>query len=769
MLKNKKRDSERVLDVLFAEGAIEESAIAKISDEIKKTGETASEILLRKGKISEQDLSLAISKSSGIPLIDLAKEKISREALSLLDANKAKKNLTVPFYLDDKVLKVAVADLAIVEKNDPRLWQRLRRISGRKIDLYIAYFSDIKFSLKHYGLKKNSQMIKAFKETKNDPKAPKKEEGILGILITQDLIQPEEAKKLKTESERKKIRIDDLLLEKKIVDEDELAKAYSSLYQYPFIRLRGKDILYEVITKFPEEISRKYKVIAFEILGARVVKVAVARPFDPQVDELLKFVADKNELEVDRYITTESDIEEALKIYELPADSSQQTAPSSQQTATSQKQEAGSRKLEADLPTADTDIGRLLKEEIKNIDQLEEIIKQGSVPKIVAAIINFALFRRASDVHIQPGEKNIRVRYRIDGVLNDITNLSLDMDPAIVSRIKILSKLRIDEKRIPQDGRFEVAFAEKSVDIRVSTLPTTHGEKVVLRLLDTSSGLFSLDDLGLRGRAFKSFVNGITRPYGMIIACGPTGSGKSTTLYAALNYINKPGVNIVTLEDPVEYDMDGINQSQAKPDIGYDFADGLRSVLRQDPDIIMVGEIRDKDTAGMAVQSSLTGHLVFSSLHTNDSSGGIPRLINMGIEPFLIISAVNIFIAQRLVRKICPNCKQIAKFPPALVEKLDKQVEALPQDIKSKFKKPYKFYEGKGCRSCNEGYFGRIGIFEVMPMTEKLQKMTMASPTAVTLKQAATEEGMLTMKQDGLIKALEKITTIEEVLRVTIS
>ena len=310
------------------------------------------------------------------------------------------------------------------------------------------------------------------------------------------------------------------------------------------------------------------------------------------------------------------------------------------------------------MPVAEADIGRLLKEDIKSLGGLEDIIKKGSVPMIVAAVVNFALSRRASDVHIQPTEKNIRLRYRIDGVLNDIVNIPLDIHPAIISRIKILSKLRIDEKRIPQDGRFEVVFGKRSVDIRVSTLPTTHGEKMVLRLLDTSSGTFSLDDLGLRGEGFKKFVKSITKPYGMIIACGPTGSGKTTTLYAALNYINKPGVNIVTLEDPVEYEVDGISQSQAKPDIGYDFADGLRSVLRQDPDIIMVGEIRDKDTAGMAVQSSLTGHLVFSSLHTNDSSGGIPRMINMGIEPFLIISAVNIFIAQRLVRKICPNCKR---------------------------------------------------------------------------------------------------------------
>ena len=324
----KKKSQDKILDILFAEGAIEESEIAKINDEIKDNKETASEILFKKGKVSEQILAASISKSSGIPLIDLAKEKISREALDIISADEAKKNLIVPFYLDDKVLKIAVADPEIVKKNDARLWQRVRRKSGRKIDLYIACFSDIKFGLKHFGAKENSKMIKAFEEKKINSNPSKKEEGILEVLVTQDLIQPEEVKKLKAEAEKKKMRIDDLLLEEKKVSPDELAKAYSSLYQYPFIRLRNKDILYEVITKFPEEISRKYHLIAFEMIGLRVVKVALSRPFDPQINELLKFVSEKNELEVDRYITTDDEIEEALKVYQQPANSYQQSAGS---------------------------------------------------------------------------------------------------------------------------------------------------------------------------------------------------------------------------------------------------------------------------------------------------------------------------------------------------------------------------------------------------------------------------------------------------------
>ncbi|MCJ7497453.1 MAG: Flp pilus assembly complex ATPase component TadA, partial [candidate division Zixibacteria bacterium] len=497
MLKNEERNSERVLDILFAEGAINQSTITKIAKEAKNDRKIASELLVNQGLVSDEKIAQVISKASAIPLIDLSKEKIAREALGYLKPEEAEKNLVIPFYVDDRVLKIAIADLEIVSRNDPQLWQRLRRVSGKKIDLYIARFSDIKFALRHYGIKANTKMIKASQEESS--KKPEKEAGILGILVTQDIVSPEEAQKIKYEAERKKIRIDDLITKKKIANEDELAKAYSSLYHYPFIKLRGVDIPYDTIAKFPEEISRRYHVISFEMLGSRVVKVATSKPYDPKVNELLDFVAEKNELEVDRYVTTESDIEEALNIYAAKAAAEMAKVESKSQaqekkeerpTSLSQEQMTPVIKKEGEEAVAEVDIGRLLKEDIKSITALEDIIKQGSVPKIVAAIINFALFRRASDVHLQPGEKNVRVRYRIDGVLNDITNISSDMDPAIVSRIKILSKLRIDEKRIPQDGRFEVVFGEKSVDIRVSTLPTTHGEKIVLRLLDTSAGTY---------------------------------------------------------------------------------------------------------------------------------------------------------------------------------------------------------------------------------------------------------------------------------------
>jgi len=780
-----------VLDILFAEGELSHTKSSEIKHQAEAEKKTASEILLTEGAVSETTLAEAISRASNIPYIDLKSIEFERSALKYVKQQDAVSNLMVPFQVDENKLKIAIFDLSYIKKNDPKIFQRIRATSNIKVDLYISDLSEIRYLQKYYQQKENVKMVKA-ETQKGEVNQKRKEKDVLDILQAQDMIDFKQAQELRQESEKKGIKLGDLLSEKGVVDEEELTKAYSDLFNIPFVRLVDKKIPYEIIAKFPEEISKKYHVVAFDMIGTRVIKVATSRPFDLKVIELLDYIEDKNELEVDKYVTPESDIESALESYETKpkrtdtepkADFEEEKKPEEDKNKEPEKTtiekptpqvpeppiSEEKKEEERPVPVAEGDIGRLLKEDIKNLGQLEEIIREGSVPKIVAATINFALFKRASDIHIQPGEKKLRIRYRIDGVLNDITNIPLELHPAIVSRIKILSKLRIDEKRIPQDGRFEVVFGKTMVDIRVSTLPTTHGEKVVMRLLDTSGGAYSLKELGLSGRAYQVFEKNITKPYGMIIATGPTGSGKSTTLYSALNYINKPEVNIVTLEDPVEYDIQGINQSQAKPDIGYNFADGLRSILRQDPDVVMVGEIRDKETAGMAIHAALTGHLVFSSLHTNDASGAIPRLIDMGIEPFLIISAINVFLAQRLVRKICDKCKTEDDLPPSLIKKIEHEISMLPDDIKSKYPKPHKFYKGKGCKYCNQGYFGRIGIFEVMPMTENIRKLSVETPTATLIKKSAMRGGMLTMMQDGITKALEGTTTIEEVLRVTIS
>jgi len=416
------------------------------------------------------------------------------------------------------------------------------------------------------------------------------------------------------------------------------------------------------------------------------------------------------------------------------------------------------------------DIGKLLDKQINDLDELKAIIRLGIVPRIVAAVVSFAIHEKASDIHIESYDDEVRVRYRIDGQLIDIVKLPPDIHNPMVSRIKILSKLRLDENRVPQDGRFDVNFDETTqVDVRISIMPTVHGEKVVMRILDKSRGITSLEGLGLEGVAYEWLTQAIQKPYGICLATGPTGSGKSTSLYAILSRIATPNVNVVTLEDPIEYEMKGINQSQIRPKIGYTFAEGLRSILRQDPNIIMVGEIRDGETATMATQAALTGHLVLSTLHTNDAAGAIPRLTNMGIEPFLITSSLNVVMAQRLVRKICPNCRREVSLPQGIRSQFERDIEEIaalnPTDAK-RIKRPITFYQGSGCDQCSgKGYQGRVGIYEVLLMNDEMADLTVEHASSAKIQEAARRKGMLTLYQDGLLKATAGITTIDEVLR----
>jgi len=421
-------------------------------------------------------------------------------------------------------------------------------------------------------------------------------------------------------------------------------------------------------------------------------------------------------------------------------------------------------------PLDNNDIGSLVSGNIVSIAQLAEVIEEGYIPKIVAAIINFSMNNRASDVHIEPQTKSMRIRTRTDGILTDIAKLSLEMHPPMISRIKILAKLKLDEARIPQDGRFDVTFSDRQTDVRVSTLPTVHGEKAVMRILDKNQKILTLEDLGMKGDAFDKTIAAISKPWGVILSTGPTGSGKSTTLNAIIARLNQPGVNICTLEDPVEYETPGVNQSQVKPDIGFTFATGLRSLLRQDPNIIMVGEVRDGETAGMVTHAALTGHLVLTTLHTNDTAGALPRLINMGIEPFLITSSMDLVIAQRLVRLICPKCKEEMRVPPKLLEEIESVLKTIPQTNKkdlARIPAQRKFYYGRGCSECKQGYKGRIGLFEVMGMTSEIEDFAIAHKSSSDIKAASIKAGMITMKQDGVLKALEGLTTLDEVFQAT--
>ena len=410
---------------------------------------------------------------------------------------------------------------------------------------------------------------------------------------------------------------------------------------------------------------------------------------------------------------------------------------------------------------------------VESHEELKAIVQKGFIPRLVAAILSFAIHEKASDIHIEAFDDEVRVRFRIDGQLIDIVKMAPDVHAAMVSRIKILSRMRLDESRVPQDGRFDVEFDHARVDLRVSVMPTVHGEKVVMRLLDKDKSIVSLDSLGVQGLAFRNLIDSVTKPFGICLATGPTGSGKSTTLYAILNRIATPNVNVITLEDPVEFEMKGINQVQVRPRIGFTFAEGLRAVLRQDPNVIMVGEIRDGETANMATQSALTGHLVLSSLHTNDAAGAIPRLSNMGIEPFLITSSLNCALGQRLVRRVCPKCKQEMMLPPSIKDKLAKDLAIIkaanPLDAK-RVPDDWHVYQGTGCAECGgTGYKGRLGIYEVLSMNEEIEDLTLKHAPGSQIQEAATKAGMLSMYQDGLLKVVSGITTLDEVLRESTS
>jgi len=609
------------------------------------------------------------------------------------------------------------------------------------------------------------------------PEATKTIKTVGDILLERGLITAEDLKKAQDVASKEQALLEDALLGLELVNGEDLAKVSGEVYGMPYIDLSDKKIPFIVLSKFPEEIARKYNMVVFETVDDQMIKVAVSKPWDPVTRKALDFIKTKQHINIDPYVSSQEGLEKALEQYSKPVMITKATGeepvkekevpalPIKEKPAVAAKEE----KIEEEK-IKETSLAALVKEEIKNAEQLEKIITTSAIPRVVAALIKYAVSLRASDIHIEPFEdKDTRVRYRIDGVLHNIATVPKKDHPALVSRVKILAKLKIDEQRIPQDGRIDVVFDDREIDLRISTFPTINGEKVVMRILDKVGGIIKLEQLGVSGRSFDKLLEAIKIPHGILLVTGPTGSGKSTTLYAVLSRLNKEGVNIVTLEDPVEYQIDGISQSQVKPYIGYTFASGLRSILRQDPNIIMVGEIRDKETAEMAVQSALTGHLVLSTLHTNDSAGAIPRLIDMGVEPFLISSSLHTIIAQRLVRKICPECKKRAKLSTAILEDMKKEYEKIPEQYKKEI--PFNVdnvYEGQGCPKCNgAGYRGRIGVFELLRVSDEVQKLTIQRASANTILDQALKEGMITMKQDGVLKVLQGITTMEEVYRVT--
>lgn len=568
-------------------------------------------------------------------------------------------------------------------------------------------------------------------------------------VLSLNIISPSQLELAKIESANSGRQINTVLREMNLITEESEARAWGVVYGLPYVNLQGQTIDQEMLHQVPEQVAKNYGIIAFGKIN-NDIKVAISDPRNLQALEVLDFIKKRNENEFELYIASQSSVDYGLSQYG---------------TLTVEV-----KKTLKEIAPDEFNLALEQAEDVVSKADLEKSIQEAPISKVVAILIKYAISARASDIHIEPQEREVKVRYRIDGVLHEMLQLPKGVQYAVVSRIKIMSNLKIDETRVPQDGRFGTELGDKAIDFRVSTFPTANGEKIVMRILDKSSGIMTLKDLGLYDDHFKILLAEISKPYGMLLVTGPTGSGKSTTLYASLSILNKEDVNIVTIEDPIEYFLPGVNQSQTKAEIGYTFAGALRTMLRQDPDIILVGEIRDNETAEMAIHSALTGHMVFSTLHTNDSAGAIPRMIDMGVEPFLIVSSANLVMAQRLVRKICSNCKSERE---ATKEEQRQIAEELGKVTNKEFKEKYekfgkKIYEGKGCVKCNNiGYLGRMGIFELLPVTEKIEELSVKRVPASDLRDQAIKEGMLTMKQDGMRKVLEGETTLKEVLRVT--
>jgi len=570
------------------------------------------------------------------------------------------------------------------------------------------------------------------------------------FLLDAGLIREEDFDKASKKAQNSDQKVGDVLVSEGKINQEELIKLEAYILGIPFVSLEKEIVPPEILKIIPEPIARSHNIVAFRKKG-QDLEVAMLDPEDLRTIEFIKKTAN---LRILPRLTTPASIKNVLNQYQK---------------------------------TLEAEFGDIIKKEVGGIKAIKEEVAEEKtelrkmaeelpIVRIVDTLMKHAILQRASDIHIEPMEKEVLVRYRIDGVLRDAMTLPRMAASGIVARIKVLSSLKLDEHRLPQDGRFKIETEDYKYSIRVSILPIFDGEKIVMRLLPETAKAFTLEQVGLRGKALEGAQDNLRKPVGMILVTGPTGSGKTTTLYAMMEILNTPGVNISTVEDPVEYRMPRVNQTQVNPKIGMTFASGLRSLVRQDPNILMVGEIRDEETAGLAINAALTGHLVLSTLHTNSAAGAIPRLIDMKAEPFLISSTLNVILAQRLVRKLYDEkekytlkeseLKNIAKYC-----NLERILKILKEENIIKTKETWKdipFYRPKSAKGSIEGYKGRIGIYEVLPVTETIKELIVKRATSDQIQEQAQAEGMLTMIEDGFIKAAQGITSIEEVLRVTV-
>ena len=586
------------------------------------------------------------------------------------------------------------------------------------------------------------------------------DQTIESILKQGGVVDEPQLADLKLIAERSKQTLQETAIEQKVISEEDLTKLIGDYIGVPFVRIEPKDIPEDILKRIPEHIARQYNVVLFEKNEDDSLSLAMEDPDDVQA---LNFIQKEFGYNTKVFLATKSNILDCLENYR------------------------GNINAELDEVIA---VQKDASAEDQNVSQ-DDFAENSPIAQTVNLLLEYAIKSNASDIHIEPREDYVQVRYRIDGVLKEVNKLPRNVHGALVSRIKILSNLKIDERRVPQDGRFKIKVSGKQYALRVSTLPIADGEKVVMRILDESNQAVKLDQLGYWGLSLATVKDAMAQPNGMILVTGPTGSGKSTSLFSVLSELNTPDVNISTIEDPVEYKIPGVNQTQTNAKAGMTFASGLRALLRQDPNIIMVGEIRDGETANLGVQAALTGHLVFSTLHTNNAATCLPRLLDMGIEPFLIASTVKAVIGQRLVRRLCMNCRQEYTPNEEEIKYITDMFKINAESIKKIHNLEEQAFEDKiggdtpmgstdsgiehlwrpnpeGCDECgHNGFKGRVGIYEVLGISIPIQKMITANATSNDIQDQAISEGMVTMQMDGLIKSLRGITTVDEVLRAT--
>jgi type IV pilus assembly protein PilB len=584
------------------------------------------------------------------------------------------------------------------------------------------------------------------------------------VLVSSGALTREKLAIAQTAAEQSKEPLVSYMLKNGYINDEQLTKANATITKMPYVNLAEAKIEHKILSLLPQDVAERYMAVP---LGEMQHKLVVAM-LDADNVQAVDFLSKKINRPLKVYVASEASIRQVLAQYASRVDTLDTSFTD---------------RLDTDAEVADNKIAASQDDKQKSKkNNIEDLVQDSPISKALSAILEFAARNRASDIHIEPMEKELKVRCRIDGVLREIMRLPKNTEPALISRIKILSNLKIDEHRIPQDGQFTVQVDDKAIDLRIAIAPIVWGEQVVIRLLDKSGTSLNLEAMGYSGRALRTIRDGLTRPNGMILTSGPTGSGKSTSLYALIQEIKNDTVNIVTLEDPVEYKMDGINQIQVNAEVGLTFAAGLRSILRQDPDVIMVGEIRDKETAQLAVQAALTGHLVFSTLHTNSAAGILPRLLDMGVEPFLIASTVHTVIGQRLVRKIADKGKeayQSSELETAAIKvalgdflpKSDDDKATVGEDLGYKDlplsnQTAYTLSKGTNNADTPGGYKGRMGLYEVFEVSEAIQALIMKRATSTEIEKQAQLEGMINMRQDGYLKALDGRTTLEEINRV---